>query len=224
MTSEAGPSRGDRRKERTRAALLGAAQGFLAEGRSSVSIQQITDAADVGFGSFYNHFESKEALFEAAVDSVLVTYAALLEEIVAGYDDPAEVFAVSFRMTGRLQRQVPEMVRVLLNEGTGILVRERGLAPLAQRHIHDAVDAGRFDVDSPRLGLMAAGGALLGLLQMLDADPDADAGALSDRMTARVLRAFGMDGAEADALCARPLPDQPVLDGRLSPSHLTNGL
>lgn len=31
----------------------------------------ITDAADVGFGSFYNHFESKEALFEAGGDSSL---------------------------------------------------------------------------------------------------------------------------------------------------------
>ena len=151
------PTRVDRRKQRTRAALLAAARQFLAEGRSSVSIQQITDAADVGFGSFYNHFESKEALFEAAVEEVLETYAALRDELVAGYDDPAEVFSVSFRMTGRLQRQLPEMVRVLLNEGTGILVRDSGLAPRARRDIQAAVDAGRFDIENAQLGLMAAG-------------------------------------------------------------------
>ena len=28
---------------------------------------EITQAADVGMGSFYNHFESKDELFEAAV-------------------------------------------------------------------------------------------------------------------------------------------------------------
>lgn len=54
----------DRRRERTRNALLGAAQRFLAEGRSAVGIQEIADAADVGFGSFCNHFESKEQLFD----------------------------------------------------------------------------------------------------------------------------------------------------------------
>ncbi len=33
-----------------------------------VSIQEITDAADLGFGSFYNHFTSKQELFEVAVE------------------------------------------------------------------------------------------------------------------------------------------------------------
>lgn len=205
------PTRVDRRKQRTRTALIQAAQGFLAEGRTAVSIQQITEAADVGFGSFYNHFATKEALFEAAVEEVLEAYARMRDDIVAGYDDPAEVFAVSFRMTGRLQRQMPEAVRVLLNEGTNLLVRERGLAPRALRDIEAAVAAGRFDVEHPRLALMAAGGALLGLLQLLDAEPDADADELTDQMTARVLRAFGMTKRQAEALVARPMPPQPTL-------------
>ncbi|GAA1538091.1 TetR/AcrR family transcriptional regulator [Nocardioides humi] len=211
-TAPAAPTRIDRRKERTRAALLAAATGFLAEGSTTVSIQQITDAADVGFGSFYNHFESKEALFEAAVADVLDTYAALRDELVAGYDDPAEVFAVSFRMTGRLQRQVPAMVKVLLNEGVGILLHDRGLAPRAIHDIRESMTAGRFDIDNPQLALMAAGGALLGLLQLLDSDPSADADLLSDQMTSRLLRAFGMDRDEAERLCARPLPAVPDLE------------
>jgi len=213
MTTEplSAPTRAYRRKQRTRAALLAAARQFLAEGRPDVSIQQITDAADVGFGSFYNHFESKEALFEAAVEEALETYAAMRDELVAEYDDPAEVFAVSFRMTGRLQRQVPELVRVLLNEGVGILLRDQGLAPRALKDIEAAAAAGRFDVESAQLALMAAGGALLGLLQLLDADQEADAAALTDLMTARVLRAFGMSKEDAEALCARPMPPQPTL-------------
>lgn len=34
---------------------------------------------------------------------------------------------------------------------------------------------------------------------------------LSDQMTARLLRAFGMDSAEAEELSARPLPEVPEL-------------
>ena len=44
----------DRRKARTRAALIRAAQTLIAEGRTNVPILEITQAADVGMGSFYN--------------------------------------------------------------------------------------------------------------------------------------------------------------------------
>ena len=56
----------DRRKARTRDALIRAAQTLIAEGRTNVPIVEITQVADVGMGSFYNHFESKEQLFDAA--------------------------------------------------------------------------------------------------------------------------------------------------------------
>ncbi|MTE15287.1 TetR/AcrR family transcriptional regulator [Nocardia aurantiaca] len=201
----------DRRRERTRNALLGAARKFLSEGRSAVSIQEITDAADVGFGSFYNHFESKDQLFDEAVRSVLTVYSEMRDGIVELYDDPAEVFAVSFRMTGRLQRQIPEMVRVLLHSGMSILLREEGLVPRARRDIIAAQEAGRFEPMDPDMAIMAAGGSLLGLLQLLDARPDADADALTDDMTFRVLRMFGMNKRTALKLTTAPLPPQPQL-------------
>jgi AcrR family transcriptional regulator len=212
MTAEATTSgRVDRRKERTRNALVGAARHLLSEGRTNVSIQEITDAADVGFGSFYNHFESKEALFRVAVESTVEDWALLRDQIVAGFDDPAEVFAVSFRMAGRLQRQAPELARALLNSGLGVLTHDQGLAPRARRDIVAATEAGRFDVEDPDIALMAAGGSLLGLLHWLDVHADADAAALSDEMAERILRMFGLTKREARKLCTRPLPPQPQL-------------
>ncbi|WP_280263898.1 TetR/AcrR family transcriptional regulator [Nocardia abscessus] len=204
-------NRVDRRRERTRNALLGAARKFLSEGRSAVSIQEITDAADVGFGSFYNHFESKEQLFDEAVRSALQVYSEMRDSIVELYDDPAEIFAVSFRMTGRLQRQLPEMVRVLLNSGTSVLLRDEGLAPRARRDIMAAQESGRFEPMDPDMAIMAAGGALLGLLQLLDARPDADADELADEMTCHVLRMFGMNKRTAQKLTSTELPPQPQL-------------
>jgi AcrR family transcriptional regulator len=57
-------SRLDRRKVRTRQALIDAAVRLIAEGRGErASIAEITEEADIGFGSFYNHFDSKEQLF-----------------------------------------------------------------------------------------------------------------------------------------------------------------
>ncbi|MEU3010256.1 TetR/AcrR family transcriptional regulator [Nocardia asteroides] len=132
------------------------------------------------------------------------------DHIVARYDDPAEIFAVSFRLTGRLQRQIPEMVRVVLHSGMGVMLRDQGIAPRARREIIAAQEAGRFEPMDPDLAIMAAGGMLLGLLQMLDASPGADAAALADQMTYRALRMFGMNKRSAQHLSSGPLPELPV--------------
>lgn len=212
QTDESSPPTGfDRRRARTRTALVAAASAFLAEGRTTVSIQDITDRAGVGFGSFYNHFPGKDELFDAAVTETLMTYAQLRDELVDGIDDPAEVFAASFRLTGRLQRRLPDQIRVLLHRGTSVLVHDEGLAPRARADLRAGVEAGRFELEDVELGLMAVGGALLGLLQMLDSHPDLDDGEVSDRFTERVLRALGMSPAEASEICQRPLPELPDL-------------
>ena len=208
-----GSDRVARRKARTHAALVAAAQSLLAEGRTNVSIQEITDTADVGFGSFYNHFSSKEELFGEAVQATLESYAALLGVARTGIDDPAEAFAASFRLTGRLRRQVPEQVRILLNSGTGVLVRDQGLAMLARADLTAAIATGRFDVDDPELALMLVGGALLGLLQLLESHPEVDDAEVSDEFAERLLRALGLPSDQARALCARPLPELPSVRG-----------
>lgn len=107
-------NRFERRRARTRHALIAAAQGILAEqGTSEASIQQIAERADVGFGSFYNHFQTKAELFEAAVVDALEEYGKLIDSITGDLDDPAEVFAVSVRLTFRLADTHPELTRVL---------------------------------------------------------------------------------------------------------------
>ena len=61
-SANGGPTRLDRRKAQTRQALIDAAVRLIAEGRGErASIQEITEEADIGFGSFYNHFERRSS-------------------------------------------------------------------------------------------------------------------------------------------------------------------
>jgi AcrR family transcriptional regulator len=205
--SDAPVNRLERRKQRTRAALIKAAQAFIAEGKVNVPVLEITQAADVGMGSFYNHFESKEQLFEAAVAEVLESHGALLDHLTSSIDDPAETFACSFRLTGRLFRRRPQESRILLANGMALLSSDLGLAPRALRDIEAAVGAGRFTVDDPELALSVAGGALLGLGNLLRSQPDRDDAAAADIVTEDVLRLFGLPADEAREICRRPLPD-----------------
>jgi AcrR family transcriptional regulator len=201
------PNRLERRKRRTRAALIKAAQRLIAEGKVNVPVLEITQAADVGMGSFYNHFDSKEQLFEAAITDVLDAHGAMLDRLTESIDDPAETFATSFRLIGRLFRQRPQESEILLAHGPALLSSERGLAPRALRDIKAGVDAGRFHLDDPELALAMAGGALLGLGKLLRDDPDRDDARASDIVTENVLRLFGLSADEAHTVCQRPLPD-----------------
>jgi AcrR family transcriptional regulator len=203
----AAENRLERRKMRTRAALIRAAQTFIAAGKFNVPVLEITQVADVGMGSFYNHFDSKEQLFQAAVNEVLDDIGALLDKLTAEGEDPAETFARSFRLIGRLFRRRPEMSRVLLNTGLTMISADRGLAPRALRDIRVAARAGRFTVDDPVLALSLAGGALMGLGQLLHDQPERDDAEAADRATRGVLIVFGLPADEAAEICRRPLPD-----------------
>ena len=204
------PNRLERRKARTRAALVRAAQAFIAAGRLNAPILELTQAADVGMGSFYNHFQSKEELFHAAVEDALDAHGAVLDQLTAGLDDPAEVFAQSFRLTGRLHRRDPELSKVLLNYGLALAGSAKGLAPRARRDIEAAVRAGRFSVRDPELALTIVAGAALCLGQLLHEHPDRDDAAATDQVTEDLLRMLGVPADEAHEICRRLLPD---LDG-----------
>ncbi|MGA5544928.1 TetR/AcrR family transcriptional regulator [Mycobacterium sp. NPDC051198] len=196
-----------RRKQRTRSALIQAAQRFIAEGKLNVPVLEITEAADVGMGSFYNHFQSKEELFDAAVAEVLDNHGALLDALTGSIDDPAETFACSFRLTGRLFRRRPQESRILLANGLDLMSSPRGLAPRALRDITVAANAGRFTVVDPKLALAVAGGALIGLGKLLHDEPERDDAASTDQITEDVLRLFGLSVDEAHEICTRQLPD-----------------
>lgn len=203
-------ARRDRRKARTRAALVAAAQQLLADGRAEVSIQEITDTADVGFGSFFNHFPGgKDELWAAAVRDAMRRHAELVASLTETTEDPAEVFCVGLRLTGRLQRAFPTLARVLLRSGLEQLTDDRGLMAYVRRDVQAAIDAGRFDRQDVDLALSLAGGSLLGLIALLDARPDLDAASVADSYAVRVLRALGVVEHDAQELVRRPLPALP---------------
>lgn len=199
-------NRQERRKERTRLALVRAAQGFIAAGNLNVPILDITQAADVGMGSFYNHFDSREELFRAAVEEALDTLGALLDELTVRVDDPAQVFAQSFRLVGRWHRRNPELSRVLLNSRLALGGSKRGLAPRARRDIGDGAQAGRFTVRDTELAVTIVAGTALALGQFLHDHPERDDADTADRVTEDLLRMLGVSAREALRLCSLPLP------------------
>jgi AcrR family transcriptional regulator len=208
VNSAPGQTRLDRRKARTRQALIDAAARLIAEGRGErASIQEITEAADIGFGSFYNHFDSKDELFRTASEEVLERWGLMIDRACAGIDDPAEVFATSFRISGRLGWTHPELARFITGAGLDLLDIPRGLAPRALRDIRMGQAAGRVTVPHPDIALGAVAGGLLGLLRVQLNDAGQIDETAVDQLAEALLRTLGIPAEEAKQIAARKLPD-----------------
>ncbi|MCC8403318.1 TetR/AcrR family transcriptional regulator [Paraburkholderia sp. MMS20-SJTN17] len=212
--------RGARRKRETRARLLDAALRLMAEkGMEGVAINEITEAADVGFGSFYNHFDSKDAIYSTLVDNVFEEFADMLDRLAAGISDPAEVVAVSVRHTILRARHDPVWGRFLIREGFSAGTLSRGLGHRLLRDIGHGIEAKRFAVADPLIGFLAVGGTVLsaiaaelnyvipgaaaaGVLEELGFDGEH----IPERTAAMLLQTLGLKRAEAEKVATRALP------------------
>ncbi len=207
-SAEAPPSRTERRKALTRQKLIDAARAMLAEGTAAdASIQQITERADVGFGSFYNHFPSKAELFEAAVTDVLEELGALFDQLSVDVEDEALAYAQSTRLILRLCRSRPEVAAVFVRHGMHYMEAERGVAPRLLRDLQAGMASGRFRPAEPRLVRAALSGAVLATLQMALTHPELVDDAACDQLVEQLLRMLGVPFDEARELAHAPLPD-----------------
>ena len=207
MDSTALASRVDRRRAHTRQSLVDAAIRLMANGRGDrASIHEITDAADVGFGSFYNHFASKDELFKSATEEVLERWGQMIDAGCAGLEDPAEVFAVSLRLSGRLAWTHPEIAGLITGSGRDLLDAPRGLAPRALRDIRAGQAVGRFTMPDAKVALSAVLGGLLGLPRVGERETRHVDESSVDELTEACLRMLGVESAEAHRLAHLPIP------------------
>ncbi|MEQ8267098.1 MAG: TetR/AcrR family transcriptional regulator [Parvibaculum sp.] len=215
QTPAAPPSRGERRKRETREKLLGAAFRLMAErGADAVTINEITEAADVGFGSFYNHFASREEIYGALIDSIFEDFADMLDRLAADIGDPAEVIAVSIRHTLRRARREPLWGRFLVREGLSPQLYSHGLGARLFRDIERGIAEERFPLRDPAMSFFAVGGGVLAAIAAELADDEAgllkghgrERKDLPERAAVALLQVLGIPARQAEAIARRPLP------------------
>ena len=90
--TSAAPTRGHKKKARTRRQLLGAATRVLATKGESMTASDVTAEAGVSNGTFYNYFTDREDLLDALAEHSVATLVDDLAETVVD-PDPARRFA-----------------------------------------------------------------------------------------------------------------------------------
>ena len=212
-----------RRKLETRLRLLDAAFALVAEkGMDSVTITEITNAADVGFGSFYNHFDSKEGIFAALVEWLFEEFATTLDRLATGLSDPAEAIAVSVRHTLLRAYREPVWGQLLIREGLSTRVLSRGLGQRLMRDAKRGVSERRFMVADELMCVFSVIGTVVAAIAAELHLSGSSKRAVRARKALRsrhekfaestaaiVLQAFGLKRTEAERIAHRPLPAPP---------------
>lgn len=203
--AHASTDRRTRRREATREKLVDAARGlFAAKGVERTRINEITEAADVGFGSFYNHFADKEAIVEVVLSQTVASQGAVVASITRDVADPAEVMAIAHRHFVRQAGRDPDWAWLLIRLDLSHDIVLGALGPFARRDLKRGLEAGRFEVADERVALHAIGGALLGVMRAV---LDDRAPRRSDVVHAEgVLRLLGLSVEDAAEVAARPIP------------------
>lgn len=194
-----------RKRTENREKLLAAARVLFAEqGVEATTIQQITDEADLGFGTFYNHFEDKERLVDEVLSHMVSTQGAEINAITEKIEDPAEVISVSHRYFIRLATLDPGWAWLLLHLDTSHDVALRSLAPFARRNLSRGSESGRLDLVDEQIALVSNGGALLAVMRaVLDGNAPDNADVLHAE---GVLRMLGLSADDAREVANREFP------------------
>jgi AcrR family transcriptional regulator len=211
MTTTKPRDRHARRREETRTKLLTSAKTLFArQGVDNTRINEITEEADVGFGSFYNHFESKDAIVEEVLRETISTQAAALDAVTRELADPAEVMAAAHRYFVRHARNDPDWAWLLIRLDVTHNVMLGALEPFARRDLRRGIKAGRFSVPNENVALYAMGGALFMVMRAV-LDGVAPKNAELDHAEG-ILRMLGVPPDEAAEIARRPLPE-PIAKG-----------
>jgi AcrR family transcriptional regulator len=199
------PTRGTRRRARTRQKLTEAASALIAEkGVAGLRIQEITERADVALGSFYNHFKTKEELVEAVVADTIGIRAARIVALMGTIADPAEAVSFACRRVVRIAHEDAEFAWLFVNLDRADALFETIVLPAALGVIERGVAAGRFETADEHIALTTmVGGALAVMRAILDGRYGPGAESVFAEST---LRSLGLVGPEAHRIATLDLP------------------
>lgn len=164
-SADAKPTRSSRRREKSRASLILAAREMMSvKGVDATTIADITEAADLGFGTFYNHFKSKDEIVDAAMADMVERLGDEIDQLIAPIEDPFFAQVVAWHQVVQLAVSEPIWGWFVLRSTKTLNMLNQGLMLRFQRDVKNAIDSGAFTVADIDVVANLVGGGVLALV------------------------------------------------------------
>ncbi len=211
-----GEGRVARRQRRNRDALISAAREVMTErGVEMATMLEIAERADVGAGTVYNYFKSKDALAIAVLETLMHDLAVRIEQVTSAFEDPAQVYAFGIRTVLDTATGDARWAQMLNRSEVIADAIFRIIGPFAIRDLRLASQAGRFEVSNAELVWRLTTHALIGAgLAITTGQLPGNA---KEQVIARLLCMTGIGLNAAVELSARPRPELPCEPVATSP-------
>ena len=204
------PGEGERpsKRERTRRQLLHATVEVIASrGVAGTTIQEIARVAGMAPGTVYNHFSTREEIFEALALALFTTLNERVVQSCQHIEDGAQRMSIGMRRFLWLAEVSAPwallMIQLAMAHPQAIeLVKPYSLADLRR-----AKAQGRFDVVDEEAAIDMVFGTCISAQVRLAHGGAADSLAFLIALLQMVLRGLGMAAADAAEVMARPLPE-----------------
>lgn len=208
----------DRRRVRTRAALLQAGRTLLAHRDvEGLSVDEIVAAADVAKGSFYNHFADKDVFAREIGAAVRRQAEEAVERANAAIDDPALRLARALCVFVRFAIEHRDSAQVLWRLNSGATMADapvnRGLRDEVRRALKNTPLS---DLDLETGVLLVMGTIIIAMRHVLEERAVTPPATVAAHMSAGMLRALGLTPKRAQLLATRATQTifgEPVLPG-----------
>ena len=209
VAAEQKQSRADRKRQKTRAKIISAADKLMrTRPLEELTISDITEAADVGHGTFYLHFKSKYEVAVPIFHQKSEQWDAAIQRSLGDINDPAAAVARSTRHIGRMMAVDPLCRWFIQQSGFPVDDVLDALGRFVARDIERGLETGRFTVtDMDITARYLIGGVVSALMTILDED---EPGYQIDRVAELMLRVLGVAAGEANEIAFQPLPDIPA--------------
>jgi len=195
---------GQGKRERTLAALLDAAVDVIGrKGMEAAKISDMTTAAGLANGTFYNYFQSKEEILHKVAMEVAVEVSHRLDAQMAGIDDgPTRVVTATTGFVD-LVLDAPDWAAILLDSAAYLSAPPEEAFHYLAADITRGVEQGVFDtkIDAFTLGQTVA---LIGAAIRMQIRHGRD-GELTRRLCVNILRLLGMTARRADKVVTQVL-------------------
>lgn len=177
------PQRADARRNREKV-LVAARRRMAAEGLDA-QMDDIARDAEVGVGTLYRHFPTKDALISALAAARFERLAELARDALEA-TDPWEAFETLMRASAKIQTEDRALSEVLTSrpEVMGEAADAVGILDLTAQVMKRAQDAGALRLDAQPEDVPMAMCALAGTYRMPKGNPDRYIGLILDGMRA----------------------------------------